>query len=67
MLLAYILSKVVASETSFAVAGVQAHLAVARASHAGMVWMVVTWRTALSALPMIQETVDPSSVCVAIK
>lgn len=67
MLLTHILSKVVASETSFAVAGVQAHLTVARARHTGVLPVVVTWRTVVSALPMIQETFHPSSVCVAKK
>lgn len=63
MLLTHILSKVVASETSSAVAGVQAHLTVGRARHTGVLQVEVTWRTVVSALPMIQETFHPSSVC----
>lgn len=62
MLLTHILRKVVASEASFAVAGVQAHLTVARARHTGVLQVVVTWRTVVSALPMIEETLHPSSV-----
>lgn len=67
MLLACVLSEVVASEASFAVAGVQAHLAVARASHTGVLRVEVARRTALSALPVVQETLKPSSICVASK
>lgn len=67
VLLTHILSKVVASETSFAVAGVQAHLTVAGAGHTSMLQVVVTWRTVVSALSMMQKTFHPSSVCVANK
>lgn len=66
MLLTHILSEVVASETPFAVAGVQAHLAVVRTRHTGMLHVVVTWRTVVSAFPMVQEMFHPSSVCVQI-
>lgn len=67
VLLTPTLSKVIASEACFAVAGIQAHLTVARARHTGMLQVVVAWRTIVSALPMIQETFHPSCICVANK